>query len=65
VLRGLEWLAAQGHLTLQVEGDEVQLTPGGDPDPEAAALLAGQLRDLLEETGAYRSYFRRAPDPLS
>lgn len=65
VLRGLEWLAAQGHLSLQVEGDEARLSPGGEADPHAAALLAEQLRDLLDETRAYRAYFCNARDPLS
>jgi single-stranded-DNA-specific exonuclease len=64
VLRGLEWLAAQGHFSLQVDEDEVQLTPGGEPEPQAVEVLAGQLSDLLEETRAYRAYFRRSPDPL-
>lgn len=65
VLRGLEWLAAQGHLSLQVDGDEMRLSPGGASDPPAAALLAEQLRALLDETRAYRSFFRRAEDPLA
>jgi len=65
VLRGLEWLEAQGHISLSVEGEDIQLSTGRQPDSQAAALLFEQLRDLLEETLAYRSYFRRAKDPLN
>jgi hypothetical protein len=64
VLKGIEWLAAQGHLSLSVDGDDVRLSPGSQADPQTASLLLEQLRDLFDETRAYRSFFRRAKDPL-
>jgi single-stranded-DNA-specific exonuclease len=64
VLRGLEWLAAKGYLTLQIDGDEAALEPGAQADPPAAALFLEQLNDLFAETKAYRAYYRRAENPL-
>ena len=64
VLKGIEWLAAQGHLSLLIDGDDVRLSSGSQADLQAASLLLEQLRDLFDETRAYRSFFRRAKDPL-
>jgi single-stranded-DNA-specific exonuclease len=64
VLRGLEWLAANGYVTVQVEGEAVKLEAGGEPNPPAAALFLEQLNELFAETRAYRAYYRRAGDPL-
>jgi single-stranded-DNA-specific exonuclease len=64
ILRGLEWLAAQGQLSLHLQGKEVWLSSGGAPDPQAAARILEQLSGLLEETRAYRAYYRRAANPL-
>lgn len=57
---GLAWLAARGHVVLEMVDDEIQLAPA---DGEASADLAeitGQLKALLQETAAYRAYFARA-----
>jgi single-stranded-DNA-specific exonuclease len=62
VLRGLEWLAAQGRLSLRQEAGELILAPGGTADLKAADQLLEQIRDLLDETRAYRAYYRRAVD---
>jgi single-stranded-DNA-specific exonuclease len=64
VLRGLEWLAAQGHFSVLVEGNNVEFSLGNQVDHHAAASLLNQLSELLNETRAYRYYFRRAQEPL-
>jgi single-stranded-DNA-specific exonuclease len=59
---GLRWLQANGSLRIQEEslGDS-RLAPGsGSKSPDLPALTA-QLKALLDETAAYRQYFRRAP----
>jgi len=64
---GVEWLEALGQVTLQdVEMEDdvfaqpvMQLVAGGSPDPQRAELLLRLIKDLLEETRAYRAYFRR------
>jgi len=59
---GLAWLAAEGHIRLG-EGDETAYTVqrgSGRRRPDEAALAAGQLHLLLEETAQYRRYLRRA-----
>jgi single-stranded-DNA-specific exonuclease len=65
VLRGLDWLAAQGHLTFSLVEDNLQFSPGGQADPPAASILFDQLQALLAETRAYRSFFRRTKEPLN
>lgn len=60
VRMGLDWLAAKGLFTADwPDGDTVVLKPGGEPDSDAARLLAS-LRAMLAETAAFRAYFRRA-----
>lgn len=49
VRAGLEYLAAKGYIRLR----------NGGPIPDAHSVAA-RLRALLEETAAYRAYFRRA-----
>jgi single-stranded-DNA-specific exonuclease len=59
---GLEWLEARGQISLVVAGDAVTLTTGdGHPRAEASQIQA-QLKALLGEMAAYRSFFLRA-DP--
>ncbi len=61
VRAGLEWLAARGYIaTLEENDGEVRLSPGDQaPRPELPQLTV-RLQALLEETAAYRAYFRRA-----
>lgn len=64
VRAGLRWLQARGQLTIL--GDDAmgaRVTMGGKPDPQTEAVALLQLRDALEETSAYRRYFRAA-DPM-
>jgi single-stranded-DNA-specific exonuclease len=62
VRKGLAWLEARGMVqVLPQEGDLLRLSPGtGQARPESAALQE-QIRTLLDETSAYRRYFRTAP----
>ncbi len=58
----LAWLAAEGHIAL-LSGDEetYRVGPGsGERQPQEAALLAKQIRALLEESAQYRRYVQRA-----
>ena len=61
VLNGLEWLAAGGHLSVEVEDDEVALSA---ERREANQYLQKELyialKGLLNETVAYRKYFASA-----
>ena len=63
VQAGLEWLAAQGQVSVVERGDDVwRLAAGtGPPDPQAAAEARAHLDALLAETAAYRSYVQSAP----
>jgi single-stranded-DNA-specific exonuclease len=60
---GLEWLAGGGHLSVEVEDDEVTLSTH---KPEANQYLQKELyialRGGLNETSAYRKYFATVED---
>ena len=61
VRRGVEWLAARGYVQLlDASEHELRLRAGGQRDEAAAARLMEQVFYHLEETAAYRRYFRRA-----
>jgi hypothetical protein len=62
VRAGLGLLAKRGQVTVaQESGDELTLTAGGGPLEESAALTHETLvRSLLNETAAFRAYFRQA-----
>lgn len=62
VLKGLQWLAARGNLTVTASGDELSLSQPGKPDPQNQTLREKEMLFLLEETAAYRDYYLRA-DP--
>jgi len=60
---GLQLLAAQGNLTVGEESDgELRLAPGsGRSAPEPVkTLAAARLSAALQETAAFRTYFRTA-----
>ena len=60
VRQGLAWLAAKGHLTVQLAaGDEVEVSVGGTASPGRASGAAAELRALLDETAAYRRHFAK------
>ncbi len=60
---GLQWLAAGGHLSANVEEGQVNLSaekPQADPFLQQELYTA--LKGLLEETGAYRKYVATVKD---
>jgi hypothetical protein len=62
VRKGLEWLEKRGLLQARFgEGDTVQIAAGnGLADSDAAEPLYKSIQALLEETAAYRKFFRSA-----
>lgn len=58
---GLEWLAAGGHLKIEDNSGELQLSPESDiPNKYLQAELYIAITGVLEETTAYRQHFIRA-----
>jgi len=58
VRAGLAWLAARGHVAvLGEDGDAVHLAVGSQTASADLPQIVAQLRELLEETAAYRAYF--------
>jgi len=59
VRAGLAWLEAGGYIQIiDEEGDEV-LVKAGSGEAESTSALESQIGELLAETAAYRSYFRK------
>ena len=60
---GLEWLAAGGQLSVSIEDDAVLLSKETqEQNPYLQAELFIALRGVLNETVAYRNYFRTVED---
>jgi hypothetical protein len=60
---GLQWLAAGGQLTVNLEGDDVLLSKETqEKNPYLQAELFITLRGVLSETSAYRKYFATVED---
>jgi single-stranded-DNA-specific exonuclease len=62
---GLEWLACRGQIAFEAEGEALVLRAvsghgPGEVDAERLRAVEGALQVRLEETAAYRRYFRRA-----
>ena len=58
---GLEWLGAGGHIKVQEENGEFDLSIGDSvANPYLQHELYLAVKGLLEETPAYRNYFARA-----
>ena len=61
LLAGLRWLEARGQITLRAdEPTQVLVAPGGGVNPKAEADAMVRLRNELEESSAYRRFFRTA-----
>jgi len=61
VRKGIEWLVARGQIVVISEEDGVLLLDRANKPTEGRTEdLYRQLRVLLDETAAYRSFFRRA-----
>jgi single-stranded-DNA-specific exonuclease len=57
----LEWLAAGGHISVQSEDGNVNLSSGKDAsNPYLQRELYIAVKGILEETAAYRLHFQRA-----
>ncbi len=60
---GLDWLAAHGDIGYDVDDNGyLTISKGGQADPASADTAMRRISILLDETAAYRAYFRRA-DP--
>ena len=58
---GVDWLAAQGKLTIEVEEEELLvIRPASRPPQPEVALIEEMLQAALSETAAYRRFFREA-----
>lgn len=59
---GLDWLAAQGKISIEIEEDEVLVVrPAAlPPDSRRAAAIEEVLAAALSETASFRDFFRRA-----
>ena len=63
VQKGIAWLAASGHIQKINEQDGcIWLKEKGQPDLQGKNRSESELKTLLAETSAYRSYYQRA-DP--
>jgi len=61
VRKGLGWLAANGHVQVPaIDGDQIQLAPGDGQKGVEIVEISAQLKALLDESAAYRSYYSRA-----
>ena len=59
---GLDWLVEKGHIAIvDEEAGEIQFTGGTGVEGSDLKGATKRLQSLLEETGAYRLHFSRAP----
>ncbi len=60
VQKGLEWLAASGHITwTQADSGILTLQKGGQREPQSRQHIETDLSALLAETAAFRQYYLR------
>jgi hypothetical protein len=65
IQRGLDWLSSRGFVRqINVGNQTIQLVEGGQPDHSRASALDGEIRFLLQETTAFRTYYLRADPTL-
>jgi single-stranded-DNA-specific exonuclease len=58
---GLDWMTARGHITVEYGDDgDVKLSEGGIEDAAVKTESTARVATLLQETAAYRAYFRQA-----
>lgn len=57
---GLQWMEAKGLAKVEIEEGQAQFGAAASPEPKKAERVLAQLRALLEETAAYRRYFKTA-----
>jgi len=62
VRAGIDWLTARGKISVMSDiGDSMTVVEGGTISKERSGDISDLLRDLLEETRAFRSYYSRVP----
>lgn len=60
---GIRWLIARGFVRmLESDGEKITLAENGVPDMEAVPELEKRIRELLDETAAFRAFYLRT-DP--
>ncbi|MEW6650385.1 MAG: single-stranded-DNA-specific exonuclease RecJ [Chloroflexota bacterium] len=60
VQAGIEWLAARGFIRILEETTQkVQVAEGGVPNETAASKAEARVESILEETLAFRQFYRR------
>ena len=67
VRTGLAWLASRGHVSVleRDEGEgEVRLVAGSKAAAADLSRVTARLRELLQETAAYRAYFAGADEEI-
>jgi hypothetical protein len=67
VRTGLEWLASRGHIGVPDEdggAGEVRLVAGEGTAAADLARVTARLRDLIEETVAYRAHFAEGDEEM-
>lgn len=57
---GLLWMAAQGYITFQETNGELVFVKGGKASVEQSQAISGQICALLDESAAFRAFYRRA-----
>lgn len=58
---GLDWLTGHGDIGYRLdEHGQLTFSNGGQPDPFAQETAVRRIAILLDETAAYRAYYRRA-----
>ena len=67
VRKGIDWLVAMGILTIAKDGaDQLIVQEGGVQDMEQVKRISNQLQELLDETNAFRAYYKRMqPDTIT
>lgn len=59
---GLDWLQARGHIRWHVTSrSTILLEPGAGRVPEVLKEITPKLQQLLEESAAFRAWFKTAP----
>ena len=59
VAAGLAWLAARGYVTAEITDTQVQLSTGGNANPDFTNQLEKDVTYLLRETAAFRAYCQK------
>ena len=59
IRKGLELIHAQGFFTFTIIDDHINIVEGGESVQEKVSSIRQELKGLLAETAAYRSYYRR------